>query len=222
VGALSGKKYNYEEFIGKKINHWTIVKFLGKRNKRLLISVICDCPNKTLRTTGFYAVISNRSRSCGCVSVELLSARSYRHGKAGTKEYKCWSDMKRRCYNNNNSKHNSYKVRGIKVSPEWYSSFETFYKDMGPCPPDKNSIDRVDNTKGYFPNNCRWATSKEQGNNTSTNRRLTYKEETLTMTQWGEKLKIYPHTIKGRLRMGWPIERALTTPVKKVIRAPSP
>ncbi len=80
-------------------------------------------------------------------------------------EYRVWAGMKSRCLNENSQKYHLYGGRGIKICKEWLDSFYNFYNDMGPRPTDKHSIDRIDSDGNYEPNNCRWATAKEQASN---------------------------------------------------------
>ena len=82
----------------------------------------------------------------------------------GTREYQSYEAMKTRCLNTNNFKYKDYRERGIKVCDRCLTSFENFYKDMGERP-DNTSLDRKDNDGDYEPNNCRWATPKQQANN---------------------------------------------------------
>ena len=77
------------------------------------------------------------------------------------------------------------------------------------------SIERLDNDKGYFPKNCKWATTGEQSRNMRTNRMVTYRGETRPLIEWAERLDIYYHTLRGRLQKGWTTDRALSTPIKR-------
>ena len=94
---------------------------------------------------------------------------NYKHGKNtnNSGEYRSWSNMKDRCLNNNNKDFKRYSDRGITVCERWRNSFENFLADMGPRPSLKHSVDRIDNDKGYSPENCRWGTKSEQSRNRS-------------------------------------------------------
>lgn len=84
-----------------------------------------------------------------------------KHGMCGTKVYQAWKGMKQRCYNKNYQHYERYGGRGIKMSSEWFNSFETFYKDMGDPPTPQHQIDRINNDDNYCKDNCRWATPSE-------------------------------------------------------------
>ncbi len=106
-----------------------------------------------------------------------------------------------------------YGERGISYDPRW-EKFENFYADMGDRPAGM-TIDRIDNNKGYSKENCRWATLKEQANNTSRNHKIKFQGKTQTLTQWAEEVGINRRTIGARLKLGWSVERTLTSPVRR-------
>jgi hypothetical protein len=98
------------------------------------------------------------------------------HGKTKSPEYESWRSIKSRCCNPTAANYFRYGKIGITMCDSWANSFETFYKDMGPRPPN-TTIDRLDNSSGYSKENCRWATPKEQSNNRTCTRFLEYKGE---------------------------------------------
>lgn len=122
--------------------------------------------------------------------------------------------MKKRC---NNERHESYKyygAKGIVMCEEWSKNFDTFKEwAMNNGYEDTKSIDRIDNSKGYFPENCKWSTSKEQGNNRCDNHLITYKGKTKTVMEWADHLGINYKTLARRIYAGWTIEKAFETPV---------
>jgi hypothetical protein len=99
-----------------------------------------------------------------------------------------------------------YAALGITVCHRW-SDFVAFLQDMGECPTAKHTLDRIDNSKGYEPSNCRWATMKEQQNNRTNNVRITYQGETLTVSGWAEKLGLNRITLYKRFHKDLPIEQ---------------
>jgi len=116
--------------------------------------------------------------------------------------------MKTRCTNLNTPAYKNYGERGITICESWLV-FENFYEDMGDRPEGK-TLERMNNSKGYYKENCKWATTKEQNRNTRQIKLLSHKGETLCMKEWAEKLSIPYPTLQDRIRRGWSVERALT------------
>jgi len=129
------------------------------------------------------------------------------------KEYQCWRDMKRRCYDPQHKNYKGYGGRGITVCDRWLNSFDDFVFDMGLRPSPEYSIDRIDNSKGYYIENCRWATRSEQSRNTKYTKYIEHNGITLCITDWAAKIGISQSALTHRInKYGWGIEEALTTP----------
>lgn len=139
-----------------------------------------------------------------------MSARS---GSKMRSEYYSWRDMRRRCLSPRAINYANYGGRGIAVCERW-STFAQFLADMGPRPTPDHSVDRIDNTKGYSPENCRWATRVEQTRNRRTTCVLTHNGVSRTLIEWAQALGMTYPTLSARIhKLGWTVERALTTPV---------
>lgn len=128
---------------------------------------------------------------------------------AQTITYKSWFAMKQRCSNPNYHQYMDYGGRGITVCPQW-QEFETFLADMGERPSRRHQLERIDNNKGYAPENVRWATTREQHRNTRANVFLSFNGKTQTLQDWAAEVGLSSVTIGDRIRRGWSAERALT------------
>jgi hypothetical protein len=138
----------------------------------------------------------------------------YKHGFAGTRIYKMWQNMKSRCYNKNASKYYLYGGKGIAVCNDWKNDFMSFYiwaKENGYD--DSLTIDRIDANKGYSPENCKFATYKEQNNHTTQTHFITYMGLTMGIQAWADYLNVSVKMLSERIRRGWSIERAFTQPI---------
>lgn len=122
--------------------------------------------------------------------------------------------MRTRCKNPNRNRWHVYGGRGVSVCKRW-DVFANFAADMGPPPFEGASIDRIDNDADYGPDNCRWATAKEQNRNKRNNRLVTHDGQTLCITEWSERTGLSRRIIAARLNGGWPVDFALSAPAWK-------
>lgn len=181
--------------------------------KRVPLSPECGVPNcaKGPQTGQYCPMHATRIKRHGHTDRILAD-----HGGYGTPEYRVWCAMIQRCYGKKHKRIAQYAGRGITVCDRWRHSFPNFLSDMGKRPSPDLSLDRIDNDKGYSPENCRWATRKQQQRNRSVNRLLTFQGETKPMAEWAEMLHVRPKLVANRLRdLGWSVERALTEPARK-------
>ncbi len=131
--------------------------------------------------------------------------------KTYPRTYKSWENMKQRCFNQNNDAYERYGGRGISVCDSWLA-FANFLDDMGPrlegC-----TLDRIDNEKGYSPDNCKWSTPKQQANNRrrrSNAALYEFRGKKQTVCEWAKELGFHHRTLFMRLKRGWSVERAFT------------
>ena len=135
-----------------------------------------------------------------------------KHGMCRTRLYHIWNSMKQRCSNPHAISYKYYGAKGVSVCDEWFDEFKPFHDwAVANGYKDTLTLDRVDSNGNYCPENCRWATNKEQQNNTAYNRLYTYQGITLNVTQWAEKTGVPRNMIYKRLYRGWDIGKALTT-----------
>lgn len=181
------------DMLGQRFGRLTVVAYIGSFAVGARWRCRCDCGNLTevYRNN----LVRNQVASCGCHKRETISALHKKHGMTGSPTFTTWSRMRDRCNNPNSEHYDRYGGRGIRVCERWASSFENFLSDMGERPKGM-SIERIDNDGPYSPENCRWATQKEQMRNTS--RSVIFQGK--TMHQWSEELGIKYHTLTWRMR----------------------
>jgi hypothetical protein len=173
---------------GQKFGFLTVEKKSEKSTKkRIYWDCQCNCGNKVTRDLRSL----KRTWESKCLDCKKKTAYK-KHGLYGTSENTNWNGMKARCYNNKNSHYPLYGGRGITICDRWRDSFANFINDMGPRPSKKHTIDRIDNDKGYSPENCRWATSTEQARN-----RRTKNVSGHTGVTWSKQMKKWHSHIKG-------------------------
>ena len=173
------------------------------------ISCRCDCGAETV--VSLANLTTGHTVSCGCLRIETTVRRSLKHGASRrgrkTAAYRIWVGMRKRCENARCKSWPDYGGRGIRVCARW-ESFQAFLADMGEPPPGM-SIERMDNDGDYEPGNCRWATRREQHENTRRTRLLSHGGRTQTLASWAREIGVSHSTILTRLRRGWPLDRAL-------------
>lgn len=217
---VNGDHINALSLTGQTFGRWTVLERVEEVHAGGHYAWTCRCECGDVLAS---ALTSGSSRSCGCLRVELTAQYKTKHGAARrghvTPEFSTWNSMMNRC---ESDRHN-YGGRGIYVCPRW-QNFLLFREDMGPRPVG-TSIDRVLNATGSYTcgkcddciargatMNCRWATPAEQSRNQRSNVLITYQGETLPLCDWAPRFGMPVYLLRGRLRDGWSMERAATTP----------
>ena len=131
------------------------------------------------------------------------------HGMHDTATHKSWDSAIGRCHRPNDPSFHKYGARGITVCDEWRESFLAFYKHMGERP-QGTSLDRIDNTKGYEPGNCRWATPVEQSRNRKSTLYVTLKGQRVRFMDACEAAGLPAGTVRARLRGGFSVDEAFS------------
>lgn len=181
----------------------------------------CECGNEI--TVLGTSLRSGNTLSCGCLQSDIIKTRNAMFAKHGAKRngmrdrlYSIWLSMKSRCNGVNRNAYKYYCGREIKVCKEWDHDFIAFREwAINNGYRDGLSIDRINNDKGYSPNNCRWATAKEQANNRRNNILIEYSGKKQSVGDWARDTGLSYRTINARIKAGWEVNKALEYPSKR-------
>ena len=193
--------------VGRQFGRWTVLRRAGTIKNHAAWLCKCSCPEGTMREVSGNTLLREKSLSCGCLRLETVR----RHGKRSSRVYKIWQGMLQRCENPHHVSYHDYGGRGIRVDEAWHK-FEAFYRDMGDPPSPLHTLDRRDTNGHYSANNCRWATVDTQQNNKRSSTRIDFNGKSLSVAQWSKVMDIPEETIRKRLKSGWTVTTALTTP----------
>lgn len=177
---------------------------------------VCACGTRKLIEQGH---LRRGTRSCGCWRREYMSLSKSTHRRTHTPEYRAWANMRHRCLNPASDVYRHYGGRGITICRRW-NRFEEFLADVGLRPSRRHSLERVDNAKGYAPQNVVWALPERQCNNTRVNVYVTVAGERLTVSQVARRAGLDPELFRKRLYSGWTVERAMNKPVRHYSKIP--
>jgi hypothetical protein len=194
-----------KELIGQEFGRLTIIGLSDKKvPKRVFVECLCSCGE--IITVNYHHLVSGHTQSCGCLKIELQTIHGHAKRDKKSKLYETRSNILQRCYNPKNKFYYLYGGRGIRVYGKWRESFIYFKEDVlreiGPCPLDKDTLDRIDSDGHYEPGNIRWATRKEQTRNTSQNVWYELDGERHIQVDFLKKLNIVYVTLKKWAKQG--------------------
>jgi len=201
-----------KDLTGQRFGRLTVIKRAENKYGRATWLCQCDCGNQ--KEVQSWNLVSGQTKSCGCnhYSHDIQKDKALRHGSSYDRLYTIWIGMKQRCYYAKHKQFKHYGGRGITVCDEWKDDFQAFH-DWSTSHGYSNNltIDRIDNDKGYSPDNCRWVSMKEQNNNRRNNRNIEFNGEIHSISEWSVITGIPRTTIRNRINRGWTIEKTLTT-----------
>lgn len=206
--------HNFKDISGAKFGKLVVLGYAG-HNTSGRASWYCECECKRVVAVWALSLSNGNTSSCGCA----LSGNRLKHGhalsgKPRSATYYTWANMLTRCFNPKSEDYRNYGGRGITVCSEWRLDFRSFLGYMGDKPRGM-TIERIDNDGNYQPGNVRWATKKEQANNTRSNRWITCNGKTKNISQWAKDMNVDVALLHNRIHKGWSDERTVTTPIIK-------
>lgn len=205
--------------IGEKFNKLIILDSAGVikygNHSKSLVKCKCDCGNIIICRLA--SLKNNHTKSCGCIKEKWIrkvgiieSRRNY------NLLFSIWSSMILRCNNPKDESYCNYGGRGIKVCCLWETGFDNFYKwALSNGYKRGLELDRIDNNKGYYPENCRWTSRSINMRNKRNNKILCYNGMKKCIADWADYTHIPDGIIRNRLQLGWSIKKSLETPIKK-------
>lgn len=205
----------------------TVIRPENETGNRFKWWAKCACGNEVLVDRKY--LFTGDTKSCGCLRKKPTTRT---HGETTTRIYGIWNGIITRCTNKNSLAYESYGGRGIYMCQRWRSSHLNFKADIGDRPTKLHTVDRIDNSNSYTcgkhelcddcreknaPANCRWATRKEQAQNTRRNVYYSAFGETLCLAEWSRRYNMQTCTLKARIHRGMTVEDALTVPVRRAL-----
>lgn len=205
-----------KDLTGTKFDRLIVIGLSHKasRNRRYWLCQ-CVCGNeKAIRED---SLLGGSIKSCGCLAAEKARKNTAKHGMSRSRIYNVWQKMKMRCYNHKEKSFEHYGGRGISVCDEWKNSFQAFYDwAMSHGYEEHLTIDRIDVNGNYCPENCRWATMKEQQNNRRNNHIVIYNGRAQTIHQWADELNLNYNNLERNInKRNWDIEKAIQHKTKR-------
>jgi len=200
---------------GDRFGEWTVIKevepiYYGNKKYRIFL---CRCSCGAVKELSLMKLRGPRSNKCrSCATRETKTT----HGCSDTRLYRVWKGMKYRCYNENFPSYSRYGGRGIGICKEWKNTFAVFKKwaeKTGYREP--LTIERINNDKGYSPENCKWIPKKDQSLNRNSRRELEYNGVKKSVKEWAEEYGMKYDTLWMRLKRGWEIGKSISYPVNK-------
>lgn len=213
-----------ENLSGHRFGKLVAICDIGRTKRGRVWKCRCDCGGETTSVSTYLK--NGHKRSCGCLhaeSAKVAGQKQRTHGhtskdrKRTASEYHAWASMKSRCLNPNTASFKRYGARGIKVCERWMD-FTNFYADMGEKPSPKHSLERLDTNGNYEPSNCVWADAFQQASTRTNVRSISAFGKIMTAAAWSRETGINATVIRNRIDSGWEPEKALRTPIRKIVR----
>jgi len=206
------QSHNFKDLSGQRFGRLVAIKFLGQDKGQSYWECVCDCGEVCKKRASH--IKNGNSKSCGCYNKELGRTKFKTHGLSNHPLRIIHNAMMSRCYNQNQKAYIYYGARGIKVCGRWHI-FKNFYDDMINGYEKGLTLERNNVNGMYELDNCRWATWQDQFKNKTDSVFLEYNGERMIMADWSKRLGIDNRTIHARIKIGWSVERALSTPILK-------
>ena len=204
---IKPKRIKYTERIGTRIGRLTVIELLKESDGSISFSFVCDCGNTGKRR--IQQISTKRMSSCGCYKMERAFKLNSTHNKSKSPEYGAWQNIKHRCLNKRSKAYSQYGGRGIKICERWIGSFENFISDMGERGEKDLSIERINVNGDYEPENCKWATTKEQARNKTNSRKFKVFGNDYFLDDLAIEFNVHPGSFRNRIKNGETNEQAV-------------
>lgn len=201
------------DLTGKRFGRLVVIEQAERKSNRIAWLCRCDCGNEKIVIGK--TLTNGLTKSCGCLRKELVKANRTKHLKCESRIYITYNNMKKRCFYEGCDHYKWYGGENKTVCKEWLgeNGFKNFFEwAINNGYTDELTIDRIDNTKGYSPDNCRWVTPKQNCRNKRNNHLITIDGETKTLVEWCEQYNISETVVRSRIRIGWDDIKSITTP----------